>query len=85
MTAAAMDAATGPVHPFFDFNDVPDVVLPRHDKDELRTRLLDQLESVLSHLYPNGKHQGAQFIVGNVQGDTGHSLVVELEGSKRGV
>lgn len=43
------------------------------------------LEIAVSHLYPNGKRQGAQFIVGNVQGDTGHSLVVELEGSKRGV
>jgi 5S rRNA maturation endonuclease (ribonuclease M5) len=72
-------------HPFFDFNDAPDRIERRHDKDELRARLLDQLEAVLMYLFPHGKRQGTRFVVGNVQGDAGDSLVIELEGPKRGV
>lgn len=72
-------------HSYFDFNDAPEVVAPRHDKDELRARLLDRLDAVLAHLFPHGKRRGAQFFVGNVQGDAGDSLVVDLEGTKRGV
>jgi 5S rRNA maturation endonuclease (ribonuclease M5) len=72
-------------HPFFDFNDAPDRIERRHDKDELRNRLLDQLETVLMYLFPHGKRQGSRFVVGNVQGDAGDSLVIELEGPKRGV
>lgn len=72
-------------HPFFDFNDAPDRIERRHDKDDLRNRLLDQLETVLIYLFPHGKRQGSHFVVGNVQGDAGDSLVIELEGPKRGV
>jgi len=72
-------------HPFFDFNDAPDRIERRHDKDELRNRLLDHLEAVLMYLFPNGKRQGSRFVVGNVQGDAGDSLVIEPEGPKRGV
>ncbi|MCC6632319.1 MAG: AAA family ATPase, partial [Gammaproteobacteria bacterium] len=72
-------------HPYFDFNDAPDRIERRHDKDELRNRLLDQLEAVLMYLFPRGKRQGTRFVVGNVQGDAGDSLVIELEGPKRGV
>ncbi len=85
MTAAAMDAVCIPPHPFFDFNDAPDRIERHHDKDELRTRLLDQLEAVLMYLFPRGRRQGTRFVVGNVQGDAGDSLVIELEGPKRGV
>ena len=85
MSTAAIDAINVPPHPFFDFNDAPDRIERRHDKDELRARLLDQLEAVLMYLFPNGKRQGTRFVVGNVQGDAGDSLVIELEGPKRGV
>ncbi|MBS4018728.1 MAG: AAA family ATPase [Dechloromonas sp.] len=78
-------ATTAARHPFFDFNDAADVILPRHDKDEIRNRLLDQLESVLLYLFPRGKRRGSQFYIGNLQGEPGDSLVVELEGPKRGV
>lgn len=70
---------------FFDFNDTADLIPPRHDKDEIRSRLLDQLESVLLYLFPRGKRRGSQFYIGNLQGEPGDSLVVELEGPKRGV
>lgn len=85
MTGAALHATQWAVHPFFDFNDAPELVRPTHDKDELRTSLLEQLESVLTYLFPRGKRQGSRFLIGNVQGDAGDSLVIELEGPKRGV
>lgn len=85
MSATVMNPVATTPHPFFDFNDVPDRIERRHDKDELRSRLLDQLETVLTYLFPRGKRQGSRFVVGNVQGDAGDSLVIELEGPKRGV
>jgi 5S rRNA maturation endonuclease (ribonuclease M5) len=85
MMALTDQATTTARHPFFDFNDAADVILLRHDKDEIRTRLLDQLESVLLYLFPRGKRRGSQFYIGNLHGEPGDSLVVELEGPKRGV
>ncbi len=85
MSTVATDAVHVPSHPFFDFNDAPDRIERHHDKDELRNRLLDQLEAVLTYLFPRGKRQGTRFVVGNVQGDAGDSLVIELEGPKRWV
>ncbi|GAB4477672.1 MAG: hypothetical protein OHK0018_08570 [Erythrobacter tepidarius] len=85
MMAATTQTATVARHPFFDFNDVADHLLVRHEKDEIRTRLLDQLQSVLLYLFPRGKRRGSQFYIGNLQGEPGDSLVVELEGPKRGV
>ena len=40
---------------------------------------------MLLYLFPRGKRQGTRFVVGNLQGDAGDSLVIELEGPKRGV
>jgi hypothetical protein len=85
MSTVATHPGFVPPHPFFDVNDAPARIERRHDKDELRNRLLDQLEAVLIYLFPNGKRQGTRFVVGNVQGDAGDSLVIELEGPKRGV
>lgn len=73
-------------HVYFDFNDAADVSQVAHyDKDGLRARLLDRLEMVLVYLFPHGKRQGTHFVVGNLQGDPGDSLVIELEGAKRGI
>lgn len=83
MSTVAKDAVNFQPHPFFDFNDAPDRIERRHDKDDLRNRLLDQLEAVLTYLFPRGKRQGTRFVVGNVQGDAGDSLVIELEGPRR--
>ena len=85
MMATTIQATTVARHPFLDFNDAADHFLPRHDKDEIRTRLLDQLESVLLYLFPRGKRRGSQFYIGNLQGEPGASLVVELNGPKRGL
>lgn len=83
--APPLQATTALSHPFFDFNQVEEFVLPLHDRDEIRTRLLEQIESVLLYLFPQGKRRGSQFCIGNLQGDPGDSLVVELQGPKRGV
>ena len=85
MMATTTQATTVARHPFFDFNDAADVILPRHDKDEIRSRLLEQLESVLLYLFPHGKRRGSQFFIGNLHGEPGDSLVVELAGPKRGL
>ncbi|MCD9227410.1 AAA family ATPase [Ralstonia pseudosolanacearum] len=85
MSATVTVSLSPIVHPFLDFNHVPDVVLPQYNKDDIRARLLDQLESALISLFPYGKRQGPRFVVGNVQGEPGGSLVVELEGQKRGI
>ena len=76
MMATTTQAATVASHPFFDFNDAADLIPPRHDKDEIRSRLLDQLESVLLYLFPRGKRRGSQFYIGNLQGAPGDSLVI---------
>lgn len=85
MTAGHTPVSPSATTAFFDFNDVSVVTTSRHDRDEIRARLLDRLESVLVYLFPHGKRRGAQFLVGNLRGEPGDSLVVELEGEKRGV
>ncbi len=86
MTARAAQAVNLPDRAYFDFNDAVDVAVAVHyDKDELRGRLLDRLESVLTSLLQQGKYHARTFLVGNLQGDPGDTLVVELDGDKRGL
>ena len=82
-TTLTIGTAAAPF-PWFDFNDAV-AALPRLEKEDIRARLLDQLESALAYLLPRGKRRGAQFVVGNLQGDAGDSLVVDLDGAKRGL
>ncbi len=55
------------------------------DTNALRTGLLDRLEAVLHYLFPQGCIRGGKFYVGNVDGNPGKSLVVELDGPRRGL
>jgi putative DNA primase/helicase len=55
------------------------------DTDALRATLLDRLEAMLHYLFPNGRIRGGKFYVGDVDGSPGKSLVVELEGPRRGL
>lgn len=50
----------------------------------VKERLLSNLESVLTHLFPNGKTIGHEFRVGSIDGEAGKSLAVELRGPDRG-
>lgn len=84
MQTARATSTTAVAYPWFDFNNAV-AVQTRLGKEDIRARLLDQLESALAYLLPRGKRRGAQFVVGNVQGDAGDSLVVDLDGAKRGL
>ena len=55
------------------------------DAQVLRAALLDRLEAVLHYLFPRGRIRGGKFYVGDVEGSPGKSLVVELDGPRRGL
>jgi len=71
---------------WLDFNDAPDQQThASSDAEALRRGLLDRLEAVLLYLFPQGRIRGGKFYVGDVDGNRGKSLVVELEGERRGL
>ncbi|HER27442.1 MAG TPA: hypothetical protein ENI69_10075, partial [Rhodospirillales bacterium] len=53
--------------------------------DDLKSRLLGNLRGVLSYLFPAGVFRHGKFLVGDVQGNKGESLTVELTGGKAGM
>ena len=53
--------------------------------DVLKQRLHNQLTSVLIHLFPLGKICHPHFVIGNVHGQQGESLKVELQGPRIGL
>lgn len=71
---------------WLDYNDAPD----QHgeapsDTEALRRGLLDRLEAVLLYLFPHGRIRGGKFAIGDVDGNPGKSLIVELDGERRGL
>lgn len=69
-----------------DFNDVSTApVSLGPDRDAVRTALLAQLESVLTRLFTAGKVRGNKFFIGNVRGEPGDSLEIELTGERAGL
>ena len=54
-------------------------------RDEIKVQLLANLTPFLRWVFPAGVVKGRKFYVGNLQGDPGRSLEVELEGEKVGV
>lgn len=52
---------------------------------DLRPRLLNALPTVLRHLLPAGVVRGWKFMVGDIGGNKGDSLVVEMQGDKAGL
>lgn len=61
------------------------VPLKPPDAQAVKARLLQNLPSVLRHLLPAGTMRAGKFMVGNVAGDQGDSLVVELNGTEAGL
>ena len=53
--------------------------------EEIKARLLSDLRGVLSYLFPAGVSRHGKFLVGDVQGNRGESLSVELTGDKAGM
>lgn len=71
---------------WLDFNDAPDQpALTPSDTETLRQGLLERLEDALHHLFPQGRIRGTKFTIGDVEGNPGKSLVVELKGERRGL
>ena len=74
---------------WLDFNDAADQ--PSEEQplkpttQEIKQRLLERLPAVLSSLLPQGVTRGYQFLVGDLDGNRGKSLVVELTGTKAGM
>nr|WP_264685367.1 MULTISPECIES: AAA family ATPase [unclassified Wolbachia] len=70
-----------------DFNNtISQSYLPSSEETaNIKLRLLADLRSCLSYLLPNGVFHGNRFYVGDVHGNRGKSLVVELTGSKAGL
>lgn len=53
--------------------------------NEIAAMLAQQVESVAEYLLPGGKRDGAEWVVGSLDGEQGKSLKVRLTGSKAGV
>ena len=71
---------------WLDYNNAPEQRTDlASDTQDLRAGLLDRLESVLAYLFPSGRMRGNKFYVGDIDGAPGRSLVVELDGSRRGL
>jgi hypothetical protein len=71
---------------WLDYNNAPEQrVETAADTQALRDGLLDRLESVLLYLFPSGRIRGNKFYVGDIDGAPGKSLVVELDGPRRGL
>lgn len=72
-----------------DFNDAPSVdaadLFTAEDTQALRGALVDRLDDILGYLLPQGRTRGGKYYVGDLDGNAGKSLVVELAGSRRGL
>jgi putative DNA primase/helicase len=73
-----------------DFNDAEDQTImtlrrdKRDTKKEIEREILRKLDQALFHLFPNGETTRRQFLIGDIHGNEGESLKVELEGAKAG-
>ena len=61
-------------------HDAPDIPIP-----EIVGRLTGNIGALCEHLLPNGRHEGAEWRCGSVQGEPGKSLGVHLAGAKAGI
>ncbi|MBF0629306.1 MAG: AAA family ATPase [Magnetococcales bacterium] len=74
---------------WFDFNDARTRFSTSQengfDVERIKARLLDNIEGVLAYLLPAGKIRYGKFYVGDVAGQSGDSMVLELIGPKAGM
>jgi len=67
-------------------NTPPNIIpLKPPDAQALKSQLVQNLPAILHALLPNGLVRAGKFIVGDVRGNKGESLVIELHGSKAGL
>ncbi|MBL0320104.1 MAG: AAA family ATPase [Alphaproteobacteria bacterium] len=71
-----------------NFNNAQTQDYPKEEEsisvDEIKTRFLSRLREALNYLLPTGAIRSGKFYVGNIKGNKGDSLVVELSGTKAG-
>ncbi len=73
---------------WLDFNNAAEQWNPdvrREDTSVLRQGLLARIEAVLHYLLPQGRIRAGKFHVGDIDGNPGKSLVVELDGPHAGL
>lgn len=75
-----------------DFNDAepqnPDAAHVRdfsETTEEIKARMIFNIRGVLSYLLPGGVYRAGKFVAGDVRGNRGDSLSVELNGPKAGM
>ncbi len=76
------------IHAWMDFNDAADQSASKEENfsvDEMKALLLLRLKEVLYYLFPSGMAQRDRFYIGDIHGNKGESLVVDLSGSKAGM
>ena len=57
----------------------------KHNVEDIRTRMLANIHAILRYLLPRGIFQADRFVVGDLQGNPGKSLVVTVSGDKAGL
>ena len=71
---------------WLDFNDAPEQhTVSGVDAEDVKRRIQERLPDYLGWLFPNGRHKGQKFVLGNVQGKKGKSLEVSLSGNEAGL
>ena len=72
-----------------DFNDAQTQAYPKKEPqlstDDIKRLLIGRLSEALYFLLPNGVRRGGKFHVGDIHGNKGDSLTVELSGAKAGM
>lgn len=54
-------------------------------RDEIKVQMIMRLPDILRHLFPQGHIRGKTFEIGNLRGEPGHSLKIDLYGDKAGL
>ncbi len=54
-------------------------------KERVKNIALAQLPSLVKSIFPNGKIKGHQYVVGDIYGNVGDSLKIDLQGDKAGL
>lgn len=71
---------------WLDFNGAPEPPLASaSDTEALREGLMARITAVAHYLFPQGRLRGDKFYVGDIEGHPGKSLVIELDGARRGL
>ena len=52
---------------------------------EVSKQLAQRAEDIARRLYPDGKRHGSEWCVGNLSGETGNSLKINIKGTKAGI